>query len=55
MDLLAEDADTLRTAQQAIKLVGDADAASSERGEGGAGDAELRKWAEAENEARVED
>ena len=54
-NLLAENANAFRAAEQAIELIEDADAASGECGESGAGDAEFRKWTPAENETRVED
>ena len=43
-----------RATHQAVELVEHADAASGESGQRGAGDAETRKRAEAENEARIE-
>src|SRR5882672_10985043 len=55
MDLAAEDADALRAAEEAIKLVEYADASAGESGEGGSGDAELGERSPAENEAGVED
>src|SRR5256712_2451481 len=55
MDLAAQDADALGAAEQPIELIEHADAATGERGEGRAGNAELGKGAPAEAEARVED
>src|SRR6266446_246998 len=53
-NLAAKDADAFGAAEQAIELIEHANAATSERGEGRAGDAELGERSPAEDEARVQ-
>src|SRR5882757_8812893 len=55
MNLVAEDADALSAAEQAIELIEHADAAAGEGGQSGARDAEFWERSPAEDEARVED
>ena len=54
-ELTAQNADALRTAEQAVELIEHADAAAGESSEGRAGDTELGKWPPAENETGIED
>src|SRR5579884_167243 len=54
-NLAAQDSNAFRAAKQAVELIGDSDASARKSGQRGARYAQLGKWPQSEDQARIED